>query len=85
MRPDPPPAEELAAAIAGRDHWQYADGVALYARPDTAEQVRVQPAAIPDKRSRFVASIVRDGRAVRARPCHDAREAVTWAERVPLD
>ena len=79
------PDDELAAAIAGRAHWQSAGRSALYTPPGAAAGVRVQPMAQPTRRERYAAVIVRDGRAEHSRPCHTAIEAIRWAEHVRLD
>jgi len=76
---------ELAEAVAGRAHWQPAgDAAAVYAPPDSPVRVRVQRVARPARRELYVASIIRDGRATHAMPCHTAVEAVRLAERIRL-
>jgi hypothetical protein len=70
------PDQELAAAVAGREHWQIAGRAALYAPPGSEAAVRVQPLAQPTRRERYVAVIVRGGRAEHNRPCYTVVEAV---------
>jgi hypothetical protein len=84
VRPEPPPDVELADLVTDRAHWQIHDQAALYTRPGATSQVRVQALAVPTRRDRFVAAIIRDGRAVHSRLAGSAREAVDWAEKVPL-
>ncbi len=79
------PAEELAAAVAGHEHWRLTGPAAIYAPPGAAAAVRVQPLAQPTRRERYVAVIVRGDKAEHSRPCSTAVEGVTWAEHVRLD
>lgn len=75
--------DELAAAVAGRAHWQPAgDTAAVYAAPGSAVTVRVQRIHQPTSRERYMCSVVRDGRAAYTMPCGTAAQAVRWSERV---
>jgi hypothetical protein len=73
---------DLAAAVADRPHWQPAgaDG-AVYAPPGVALTVQVRRIQQPARRERYLASIIRDGRAAYTMPCYTVVEAVRWAER----
>jgi hypothetical protein len=75
--------EELAVAVAGREHWRREGRAAIY-DPGAAAIVRVLPIARATRRERFAAVIVRDGRAEHSLPCETAAQAVAWAEHVRL-
>lgn len=77
--------EELAAAVAGREHWRLVDHSALYAPPGATAAVRVQPLMQPTRRARYLAVIVRGDTVERSLPCPTASSAITWAERIRLD
>jgi len=80
VTPDP----DLTAAVRDRPHWTIDGRAAVYAPPDSTAVVRVQPMAQPTRTTRYVASIIRAGRAEYTRLAGTATEAVTWAERIPL-
>jgi hypothetical protein len=68
---------DLAAAVAGRPHWQPAgaDG-AVYTPPGAAVTVQVRLIQRPARRERHLASIIQDGQAAYPMPCYTAVEAV---------
>jgi hypothetical protein len=74
---------DLAAAVEGRAGWQPAgEMAATFTQPESDVVVRVQRVRLPAKRERYMASVVRGGRAAYTMPFHDAEQAVRWAERV---
>jgi len=75
--------EELARAVADRPHWRPdGDRAAIFEPPGAAVYVKVRRVARPVRASeRYVASTIRDGRAIHILPCGTAQEAVRVAER----
>lgn len=68
---------ELAAAVAGRAHWQPAgEHAARYAPPGVPLAVLVQPIRMPSKGERYVATLQRGDVAVFSRPAYTAGEGV---------
>jgi hypothetical protein len=82
--------EELAAALAGRDHWRAVEeDAAVYEPPGVPAYVRVgrirrAPREGPGRHNRYYATLIRDGRALHTVPAGFAEDAVAWAERVKL-
>ena len=73
---------ELAAAIAGRPHWQLDELGAVYAPPDAAAHVRIQPVRTPARaRERYLVSVIEGQAARQSTPMPTAAAAVTWSER----
>jgi hypothetical protein len=56
------PEEELATAVADREHWQLWGRVAVHTRPGAACVVHVRALARPTRTIHFAASIVRGDR-----------------------
>lgn len=78
-------AEELAAAVDGRDGWQPEGPAPIYAPAGATAHLRVQAMAAPTRTVRFAAAIVRGGHAEHSRPATTTVEAVRWAERPRLN
>jgi len=77
---------ELAAAIAGRPHWQLDDHGAGYAPPGVAAHVRVRPIRTPPRaRERYAASVIAGEAALQFTTMPTAVSAVAWSERRNLD
>jgi hypothetical protein len=73
---------ELAAAVAGRAHWQLDELGALYALPGAAAHVRVRPVRTPARvRERYLVSVIAGDVARQSTPMPTAAAAVAWAER----
>ncbi len=79
------PDEELATAIAGRQHWRTSGTGAVYQPAGSTATVHVAPVLHPLGRERFRAAIVRSGNAEHSVPAFTAVEAVRWAERQRLN
>ena len=75
---------ELAAAIAGREHWApTGPGCAVYVAPGAPVSVRVARVHLQTRREEFMASVIgSSGAAMFTMPFYDARTAVAWAEKV---
>jgi hypothetical protein len=73
---------ELAAAIAGRAHWQL-DGLgAVYEPPGAVAHVRVRPVRAPVRaRERYLVSVIEGQAATHSTPMPTAAAAVAWGER----
>src|SRR4051812_19882608 len=65
---------DLAEAVAGRPQWQpVSASAAVYTAPDSPVSVRVERIHQPAKPSvRYMASVIRDGRASYTYPCYTA-------------
>jgi hypothetical protein len=73
---------ELAAAIAGRPHWQLDEQGAVYAPPGAVAHVRIRPVRTPVRaRERYLASVIKGQAALQATPMPTAAAAVSWSER----
>lgn len=73
---------ELAAAIAGRPHWQLDEQGAVYAPPGAAAHVRIRPVRTPARaRERYIASVIAGRAALQSTLMPTAATAVTWSER----
>jgi hypothetical protein len=73
---------ELAAAIAGRAHWQLDELGAVYAPPGAAAHVRVRPVRTPARaRERYLVSVIEGETAKQSTPMPTAAAAVAWGER----
>jgi hypothetical protein len=73
---------ELAAAIAGRQHWQLDEQGAEYAPPGAAAHVRVRPVRTPARtRERYAASVIAGEAALQSTTMPTAATAVVWSER----
>jgi hypothetical protein len=73
---------ELAAAIAGRPHWQLDEQDAVYAPPRAVAHVRIRPVRTPSRaRERYLVSVIEDQAAKQATPMPTAVAAVVWSER----
>jgi hypothetical protein len=74
--------DELARAIAGRQHWTAEDDSAVYAPPRAGYVVRVRQTYQPARSAeRWHAAVVVRGAAVRSAAQYSAAAAVGWAER----
>jgi hypothetical protein len=77
---------ELAAAIAGRPHWQLDDQGAVYAPPGAAAHVRIRPIRTPPRaRDRYAASVIAGEAAQQFTTMPTAVSAIAWGERRKLD
>jgi hypothetical protein len=81
---------ELAEALEGREHWSpVGEDAAEYELPGEPASVRVSrirqpPREGPSRHNRYVATVIREGRAAYTAPFGFARSAVEWAERLRL-
>jgi hypothetical protein len=81
----------LVSAVEGRAHWRpTGEDSAVYSLPGQAASVRVGRIRRPDREGsarhdRYVATLIREGRAMCAASFGFASEAVAWAERVRLE
>ena len=73
---------ELAAAVAGRAHWQLDEIGATYAPPGAAAHVRIRPVRTPARaRERYLMSVIAGDVARPSTPMPTAAAAVGWGKR----
>ena len=72
---------ELAAAVAGRAHWQLDEIGATYAPPGAAAHVRIRPVRTPARaRERYLVSVIAGQAAKQSTLMPTAAAAVAWGE-----